>query len=76
MTHFLNIETYEDILFSHGQGCMMKRNVATFQMRIIAFLTDCAVADRIINLLKLGFAADKPPPPLHTLNPSLTSSRS
>jgi hypothetical protein len=33
------------------------------QMRIIAFLTDYAVVDRIINHLKLVFVASKPPPP-------------
>ena len=33
------------------------------QMRIIAFITDYAVVDRIINHLKLTFVADKPPPP-------------
>ncbi|MDH4271902.1 MAG: transposase [Candidatus Aminicenantes bacterium] len=33
------------------------------EMRIIAFLTDYAVVDRIINHLKLTFIADKPPPP-------------
>lgn len=32
-------------------------------MRIIAFITDYAVVDRIINHLKLTFAADKPPLP-------------
>ena len=32
-------------------------------MKIIAFLTDYAVVDRIINHLKLTFVADKPPPP-------------
>jgi hypothetical protein len=32
-------------------------------MKIIAFLTDYAVVDRIINHLKLSFVADKPPPP-------------
>ena len=32
-------------------------------MRIIAFLTDSSVVDRIINHLKLTFIADKPPPP-------------
>ncbi|MGQ9673168.1 MAG: acid--CoA ligase [Candidatus Aminicenantales bacterium] len=32
-------------------------------MRIIAFLTDYAVIDRIINHLKLRFVAEKPPPP-------------
>jgi hypothetical protein len=32
-------------------------------MRIIAFLTDYAVVDRIINHLKLAFIADKSPPP-------------
>jgi len=33
------------------------------EMRIIAFLSDCVVVDRIITHLKLTFAADKPPPP-------------
>ena len=32
------------------------------QMKIIAFLTDYAVVDRIISHLKLTFVADKPPP--------------
>jgi hypothetical protein len=31
-------------------------------MRITAFLTDYAVADRIISHLKLSFIADRPPP--------------
>jgi hypothetical protein len=31
-------------------------------MKIIAFLTDHAVVDRIIDHLKLTFVADKPPP--------------
>jgi ribosomal protein S27E len=33
------------------------------EMRIIAFLTDYAVVDRIINHLKLTFVAERPPPP-------------
>lgn len=32
-------------------------------MRIIAFLTDYAVVDRIIAHLKLTFVAERPPPP-------------
>ncbi len=32
-------------------------------MKIISFLTDFAVVDRIIDHLKLTFVADKPPPP-------------
>jgi hypothetical protein len=32
-------------------------------MRVIAFITDFSVVDRIINHLKLTFTADKPPPP-------------
>jgi len=32
-------------------------------MKIIAFITDFSVVDRIINHLKLRFIADKPPPP-------------
>jgi hypothetical protein len=33
------------------------------QMRIIAFITDYAVVDRIIHHLKLTFVAERPPPP-------------
>jgi hypothetical protein len=33
-------------------------------MKVIAFLTDYPVVDRIINHLRLSFVADKPPPPL------------
>jgi hypothetical protein len=33
------------------------------RMRIIAFLTDFSVVDRIIDHLKLTFIASKPPPP-------------
>jgi len=33
------------------------------EMRIIAFITDYAIVDRIIHHLKLTFVADKPPPP-------------
>ena len=32
-------------------------------MRVIAFLTDYAVVDRIINHLKLTLVEDNPPPP-------------
>lgn len=32
------------------------------QMRIIAFLSDYTVVDRIINHLKLTFVAERPPP--------------
>jgi len=31
-------------------------------MRVVAFLTEPAVVDRIIDHLKLTFAAEKPPP--------------
>ncbi|MFZ2052858.1 MAG: transposase [Candidatus Aminicenantales bacterium] len=33
------------------------------QMKVIAFLTDYAVVDRIIDHLKLNFVAERPPPP-------------
>jgi len=33
------------------------------QMKVIAFITDYAVVDRIINHLKLTFVAERPPPP-------------
>ena len=33
------------------------------QMRIIAFLTDYPVVDRIIHHLNLTFVAERPPPP-------------
>jgi hypothetical protein len=32
-------------------------------MKVISFLTDYAVVDRIIHHLKLTFVADRPPPP-------------
>ncbi|OGD31407.1 MAG: acid--CoA ligase [Candidatus Aminicenantes bacterium RBG_19FT_COMBO_58_17] len=32
-------------------------------MKVIAFLTDYSVVDRIINHLKVTFVADRPPPP-------------
>jgi transposase len=32
------------------------------QMRVISFLTDYAVVDRIIDHLKLTFVAERPPP--------------
>jgi hypothetical protein len=32
-------------------------------MKVIAFITDFPVVDRIINHLKLSFVAAKPPPP-------------
>ena len=31
-------------------------------MRVVAFLTECAVVDRIIRHLELTFVAEKPPP--------------
>jgi hypothetical protein len=33
------------------------------KMKVIVFLTDFSVVDRIINHLKLSFVASKPPPP-------------
>jgi len=35
-------------------------------MCVIAFLTDWAVVDRIVDHLKLTFVAERPPPPPHT----------
>jgi hypothetical protein len=32
-------------------------------MKVIAFITDSSVVDRIINHLKLTFVAERPPPP-------------
>ncbi|MFQ6082539.1 MAG: acid--CoA ligase [Candidatus Aminicenantia bacterium] len=32
-------------------------------MKIIAFITDYSVVDRIINHLKVTFTAERPPPP-------------
>jgi hypothetical protein len=31
-------------------------------MKVITFLSDCTVVDRIINHLKLTFVAERPPP--------------
>jgi hypothetical protein len=36
------------------------------RMKVIAFLTDFSVVDRIINHLKLTFVAERPPPPQDT----------
>jgi hypothetical protein len=33
------------------------------KMKVISFLTDHVVVDRIIDHLKLTFAAERPPPP-------------
>jgi hypothetical protein len=33
------------------------------QMKVIAFITDSSVVDRIIHHLKLTFVAERPPPP-------------
>jgi hypothetical protein len=38
-------------------------------MRVVAFLTEHAVVDRIIDHLKLTFAAKKPPP-AHVFEPA------
>jgi hypothetical protein len=35
----------------------------TARMKIIAFLTEHTVVDRIIDHLKLTFVAERPPPP-------------
>ncbi|MCX6564174.1 MAG: hypothetical protein NTU60_11315, partial [Candidatus Aminicenantes bacterium] len=32
------------------------------RMKVVAFITEVAVVDRIIDHLKLGFVADRPPP--------------
>jgi hypothetical protein len=42
-------------------------------MKIIAFLTDYSVVDRIIDHLKLTFIADRPPPPQITFQQLLTA---
>jgi hypothetical protein len=34
------------------------------RMKVISFLTDYAVVDRIIDHLQLTFVAERPPPPL------------
>jgi hypothetical protein len=43
------------------------------QMRIIAFITDYAVVDKIINHLKLSFVADRPPTPHLAFHELLTA---
>ena len=40
-------------------------------MKVIAFLTDYAVVDRIINHLKLTFIADRPPSPHINISSSI-----
>ena len=44
-------------------------------MKVIAFLTDYSVVDRIINHLKLTFVADKPPPTAYRLPGTLDGRR-
>ena len=45
------------------------------QMRIIAFLTDHSVVDRIIHHLNLTSVADKPPPPRIVLQELLMAAK-
>jgi hypothetical protein len=52
MTH-LTLYEVDPMLCPHCGG----------KMRVIAFLTDYSVVDRIINHLKLTFLAKRPPPP-------------
>ena len=42
-------------------------------MKVIAFLTDYAMVDRIIGHLKLTFVADRPPPPQLAFQELLTA---
>jgi len=45
-----------------GAGTARSRRRWTTRMKLIAFITEYAVVDRIIDHLKLTFAAAKPPP--------------
>lgn len=45
-------------------------------MKIIAFLTDYAVVDRIIDHLKLTLVAERPPPPRIAYQELLTAAES
>jgi hypothetical protein len=42
-------------------------------MKVIAFLTDYVVVDRIIDHLKLTFVAERPPPPQIAYQESLVA---
>jgi len=53
------IQTFGDRINLHPLVCPQCGGM----MKVIAFLTDYSVVDRIINHLKLTFIADKPPPP-------------
>ena len=47
-----------------GEFCRSAlRSLSGGAMKVIAFITDYAVIDKIINHLKLTFVADRPPPP-------------
>jgi len=46
-----------------GKVCYRYGKDATEAERIIAFITDYAAVDRIIQHLKLTFVAERPPPP-------------
>jgi hypothetical protein len=52
MTH-LTLYEVDPMLCPHCGG----------KMKVIAFLTDYSVVDRIIDYLKLTFVAERPPPP-------------
>jgi len=61
MAHFLR-------LFSRQGGSLSSPasgadEAGVFHKKIVAFLTDFSMVDRIINHLKLTFVADKAPPP-------------
>ena len=73
-TPFLIIEQEEPFVPSKGWADMIRKVYETDtllcpkcrgQMRIIAFIEDHKVIDRIIVHLKLTFEAERPPPPLH-----------
>ncbi len=42
-------------------------------MKVVAFITEYAVVDRMIDHLGLTFVADKPPPPLIAFQEVLTA---
>ena len=58
-------EKQGQVCYRYGKeaGELERMDDLEFIARVVSFLTDWAVVDRIIDHLKLTFVADKPPPP-------------
>ena len=59
---YLNTVTYRILIVSFEVDALVCPECQG-RMKIIAFIEDHSVIDRIINHLKLNFIAERPPPP-------------